>query len=172
MRTLSIVRCTSVTAAVLLLVACQPAAPPDYDAMYKPIADAEVAAWNTGDVAALDAVIAPNFKRVSAAFPTTETLDAFKKAITDLRTGYPDTKLAIDETHSTKDVSVSRWTFTGTNTGPGTAPPTGKAVKLSGLTQVKYEGGKAVEEVVYFDTADWYTQLGFTMVPPKAKAGK
>ena len=172
MTIVSMLRRTTGAVTVLLGTACQTAVPPDYAAQHKPAVDAEVAAWNTGNVDGLDAVMSTSVRRVAAGFPTTETIADFKKTVTDFRTAYPDAKLVIDEIHSMDGVSVSRWTFTGTNTGPGTAPPTGKSVKVSGLTQVKYEGGKVVEEVVDFDTADWYTQLGFTMTPPKAKASK
>ena len=69
-----------------------------------------------------------------------------------------------------KDLSFHLWTFTGTNSGPGAMPPTGKSVKLSGATRVRYQDGKIVEELVFFDVLDWQTQLGFTLTPPASGA--
>ncbi len=58
--------------------------------------------------------------------------------------------------------------FASPNTGPGAAPPTGKSVKLSGSTFIRYQEGKIAEEIVYFDVLDWQMQLGYTMTPPAA----
>jgi predicted ester cyclase len=86
--------------------------------------------------------------------------------MTDLRLSYPDGLVVLDESHFMKDLSFHLWTFTGTNTGPGAAPPTGKSVKLTDSTLVRYQDGKIAEEVVYFDMLDWQTQLGYTLTPP------
>ncbi len=44
---------------------------------------------------------------------------------------------------------------TGTNTGPGENPPTGKAIDLTGLTTISMEDGKIVEEYVRLDLLTW-----------------
>ena len=69
-----------------------------------------------------------------------------------------------------KDMSFHLWTFAGTNTGPGATPPTGKSVKLSGATRLRFQDGKIVEELVFFDALDWQNQLGFTSMPPASAA--
>jgi predicted ester cyclase len=158
---------------VLLLAACKAPAPPDYAAQYQPVVDGFLAGWNAGNLDGLDAVVAPTFRRVGAGGTAAEGLEGLKKLMTKLRTAYPDMKVAIDEIHFMQGVSFNRWTFTGTNTGPGDQPPTGKSVKLSGLTLLRYEGNKIVEEIAYFDALDWYQQLGLTVAKAvKARPAK
>lgn len=85
-----------------------------------------------------------------------------------LRTAYPDAKVVLDENYRMQDRSFLLWTFTGTNTGPGAAPPTDKSVMLTDATFMRYQDGKIAEERVYFDVLDWHMQLGYTMTPPAA----
>jgi steroid delta-isomerase-like uncharacterized protein len=155
--------------AVLALVACAAPPPPDYAAQHKPALDTFVAAWNGAGLDTLDAVVAPDFKRHAPSMDA-EGLDGIKKLMTELRTAYPDAKVVVDESHFTKDVSFALWTFTGTNTGPGALPPTGKSVKLSGASLARFQDGKIAEELVFFDQLDWQMQLGYTLTPP-ADAG-
>ena len=107
-------------------------------------------------------------KRQSPGRLSSDGLDALKKVMTDLRTAYPDAKVVLEENYHMQDRSFLLWTFTGTNTGPGAAPPTGKSVMLTGATFMRYQDGKIAEERVYFDVLDWQMQLGYTMIPPAA----
>ena len=159
-----------VAVGLLALAACAPPAPPDYAARYQPIVDAYVAGWNTGNLDGLDAVLAPNFHRRSAGGLNSDDLAGMKKAMTDFRASFPDLKVVIDEGHFLQDTSFVLWTATGTNTGPGATPPTGKSIKVSGASLGRYNDGKMVEELVYFDALDMQQQLGFTLAPP-ASAG-
>jgi len=68
--------------------------------------------------------------------------------------------------NQSKDRAFVRWTFTGTNTGPGDAPPSNKAVKVRGSTILEYKNGMIAFEDVYFDALDWNMQLGATLTPP------
>lgn len=155
-----------VAISLLALAACAAPAPPDYAAQHKPAVDAFMAGWNDGNLDGLDAAVAENFQRHSPGGMTSDGLAAFKAVVTDLRTSYPDAKVVLDESHFMENVSFHLWTFTGTNTGPGAMPPTGKHVTNSGATLIRYRDGKIAEEVVYFDVLGWQTQLGFTLAPP------
>jgi len=151
--------------------ACQPAAPatPDYAAIQQPVLDAFLVGWNTGNMDGMDAVLAPNMmRRSSGAGLEANTREEQLAVMAQLRTTYPDAKVVADETIHLPNAAVVRWTFTGTNTGPGDIPPTGKSVKISGMTLLRFADGKVSEELVYFDGGDWMTQLGYTMVPPAA----
>jgi len=68
--------------------------------------------------------------------------------------------------------SFTKWTFTGTNTGPSAHPATGKPVKVSGVSFARYEGGKLIEELVYFDALEFLSQLGLIEPPKLAAAGQ
>ena len=155
-------------AAFLLTIAgCATPAPPDYAAQYQPAIDAYIGGWNGSNLDGLSAGIADNVHRSSSAGFNADSLEGLKKVMTDLRTGFPDAKVVLDESYFMKGLSFHLWTFTGTNTGPGAVPATGKATKVSGATLIRYNAdNKIVEEIVYFDAADWYTQLGYTITPP------
>jgi len=151
---------------LLSLAGCAAPAPPDYAAQYQPAMDAYIAGWNEGNLDGLDATMTADLKRRSSGGMSADGIAAQKKVMIDLRTAYPDTKVVLDESHFMQDRSFHLWTFTGTNTGPGATPPTGKSVKLSGATFVRYQDGKIAEELVYFDVLDWQLQLGYTLTPP------
>ena len=155
-----------VVAGLLALTGCAAPAPPDYAAQHQPAVDAYVAAWSGADLGGLDAAMTADVKRQSPGGLSSDGLDALKKVMTDLRTSYPDTKVVLDENYHMQDRSFHLWTFTGTNTGPGAALPTGKSVKLTGATFMRYQDGKIAEERVYFDALDWQLQLGYTLTPP------
>jgi predicted ester cyclase len=73
--------------------------------------------------------------------------------------------VTIDEIHYQEGRSFAKWTFTGTNTGSGDFPPTGKSVAFKGSSFGHYSGGKLVEEHVYFDGFDMMSQLGLVPDP-------
>jgi steroid delta-isomerase-like uncharacterized protein len=148
--------------AVLALAGCAAPTLPDYAVQYKPALDAFMAGWNASNTDGLDAVMAADFQRRSSGGMNADGLPAFKKLMTNLRTSYPDGKVVLDESYFMKDMSFHLWTFTGTNTGPGAMAPTGKSVKVSGMTRLRYQDGKIVEELVYFDALDMQQQLGLS----------
>lgn len=151
----------------ITLIALSACRPPDYAAQYRPLQDAFVAVWNGGKLDALDAIVAPNFKRHGTG-PATEDLAAFKKTVGDYRTMFTDMHVTIDEAYYMEGRAFYLWTFTGTNTGAGpeAQPPTGKSAKISGMSAVRYEGGKIVDEALYYDQLDLNQQLGYTLTPP------
>ncbi len=157
-------------ALALAALACQPAAEPapDYAAMQQPVIDAYLMGWNAGNLDGMDAVLATNFtRRAPGEGMNASNLEEQMAVMNNLRTAYPDAKVVADETIHMPNAAVVRWTFTGTNTGPGDAPPTGKSVTLSGMTLLRFAEGKISEELVYFDAGSWMTQLGYTMTPPE-----
>ena len=98
-------------------------------------------------------------------------LDSLKSFYRGSHAGFPDLKMTFDEVLVSGDNMIVRWTITGTNTGPLRGmPPTGKAVRFSGLAIDRVANGKIVEEWVSFNLLDLLQQLGFTLAPP-APAG-
>lgn len=160
--------------AVVLLVAvmgiaCQAPAPepPDWTAQNGPLLDVYVSVWNSGNLDELDAVMATNFVRTEPGVSGgANSLSEMKEMMATFRSGWPDTNVVIDEAHHMENVSVLLWTFSGTNTGEGAAPPTGRPAEISGISFIRFADGKIVEEHVRYDTASMYEQLGFTLVPP------
>ena len=154
----------------LAVAACQPAAPPapDYAAIQQPAVDAYLAGWSTGNLEGLDAAMKANVMRLSSAGMYADNLDELKAAMTTLRTAYPDAKVVSDEIIHMPNAAVLRWTFTGTNTGPGDQSPTGNAVEIKGLTTITMVDGLITMEYVRFDALSWMEQLGYTLQAPSA----
>ena len=140
--------------------------PPGSDAVKQAAIEAFVEAWNTGDVDKLDASTTENFMRTSPAGMEADSREAMKGVMTALRASYPDAKVVITDTRYGADRAFLNWTFTGTNTGPGDMPPTGKPVQLNGYTVTHFDGDRIAHEEVYFDVLSWMTQLGATLTPP------
>ncbi len=123
-------------------------------------------AWQTGNVDGLEAIFDPKFVRHSDASTSAERIDKLKKVITAFKTAYPDLKLIFSEEFYAENQYAGHWSFTGTNTGPGEIPATGKPVSQWGVNIVHFKEGKIVEEWDAFDNAPLLEQLGFTITPP------
>ena len=124
--------------------------------------------WNKGNLALIDELYTPDFVRHNVAVSEDiEGLEAFKAYVAAVRTTYPDFTVTTDQQIIMDDLRVSRWTVNCTNTGPSDQlPPTGKKVKVSGASIIRYEVGKIAEEWVYWNQATVLTQLGYTITPP------
>lgn len=153
---------------LLIAIGCKQ---PDTSKPPKPIIDAYVEVWNTGDLGALDAITDPQFElRISPKLTAIIGRDALKKAITDTRTAFPDFHVAIEqEIYSGDKVLVARWTISGTNTGPGHFPPTGKHAMADGFSVIHFANGKITGEWIAYNDLDWLKQLGFTIMPPEVQ---
>jgi steroid delta-isomerase-like uncharacterized protein len=132
----------------------------------KSLADKFVEAWNGGDLGELDAVVDPNFTRHASQTPDVNGIVELKKIILGFRTAYPDLKIVIEDDLYSENKYAGRWILTGTNTGSGELPPTGKSVKIWGVSVLHYANGKITEEWVAFDNQSLMEQLGFTTTPP------
>jgi len=135
--------------------------------MYEATVQRWLDAWSGGDLEDLDAIVAPDFVRFA---PTslnqvTHSLAEIKQVIIGYRTAFPDARIALGEIVCQDDRAFYRWTQTGTNTGPGDFPPTGKAMNVTGVCFAKFRDGRMIEESGYFDVLDFMIQLGIMMTP-------
>jgi steroid delta-isomerase-like uncharacterized protein len=129
-------------------------------------------AFNTGDVSAIDSVIAPDAVDHSV-LPGTEgtTAEQLKQYVAMARVGFPDLRITVDEQLAAADHVVFMSTFRGTHTGEfmGIAP-TGRAVEVEAIDVVRFEDGRAVEHWGLGNDLKMMQQLG--VVPmPDAPAG-
>jgi hypothetical protein len=76
----------------------------------------------------------------------------------------------VSRTIAAESVVVSEWVFTGTNTGPLTAPvfgqdmePTGRTIRLRGVSVLDVEDGLVQRETIYMDLATLFVELGVTL---------
>jgi len=132
----------------------------------KPILDRGVAVWNNENLVEVDALWDSNVVRTANLLPEVKGIDGIKKVITAFRTAYPDLKLTIDEEIYAENKVTIRWLLTGTNTGEGEMPPTGKQINIWGISIVHFANGKLTREFVAFDNQAIMDQLGYSMMPP------
>jgi steroid delta-isomerase-like uncharacterized protein len=137
-----------------------------------------LAVFNEGNLALIDEICDPEYVRHDRGLPEDVVgLEAFKNYITSLRTTYPDFKVTIDDLIVKGDKIVTRWTLTGTNTGPlqtpmGELPPTGKKMSVPGAEIVIVANGKITETWIFYNQLYFYQQLGFTLTPPQPEEKK
>jgi predicted ester cyclase len=135
-------------AALVIFSGCQQQQ--DHSKELKPILDRGVAVWNSGNIEEVDEIWAPSAIRSANQLPDVEGIDGIK---------------AIDEEVYSENKAIIRWTFSGTNTGEGEMPPTGKQINIWGISILHFENGKLTREYVSFDNQPLLEQLGFTLTP-------
>lgn len=150
--------------AAFIMTGCQPK--PDPAITLQPPLDKYVDIWNGADAKGLESILDAHFVRHSNLLPDVEGIEGMKKVIAGFRTAYPDVKITLNDRLFSENKSAARWTFTGTNTGPGEMAPTGKAVKVWGTSIIHFANGKMTEEWVAFDNHAFMEQLGLVMTPP------
>lgn len=122
---------------------------------------------NGGDLSLVDEIFSPQYVIHESDGVEVAGIEAVKENFTALRAWFPDFHMSFDELIIKGDKVVTRWTATGTNTGPiGDLPPTGKKIKLSGVNIANMVDGKISEEWEYYNQALMMAQLGFTITPP------
>jgi len=103
------------------------------------------------------APLPPGFKSVA---------EGLKQLISEMRTGFPDLGVAVNDLVSQGDKVWTRVTFTGTHKGSFmNIPPTGKRVSFEAMDIVRFSGGKAVEHWGVTDNMGLFTQLGAIPAP-------
>lgn len=138
----------------------------------KAFIDRDLEIWNEGNLAVVDELYDPDIIYHDCGQPEDIVgLDAFKDYVTLLRVSYPDFNVTIDELIVKGDKIVSRWTVTGTNTGPlSELPPTDKKMRVPGVDIIRLVNGKVAEDWAFYNQLDGYLQLGFTLTPPQPPA--
>ena len=137
------------------------------------VAAANVAALNAHDAVRLretyadDAVLeAPGPVRLEGADQATEYTMNWLRA-------FPDARQTIANEFSAGEWVVQEFTMAGTHTGTlespdGDIPPTNRRAQGRGVQIQRIAGGKIVEERVYFDQLEIFTQLGLMPEPAAA----
>ena len=120
-----------------------------------------------GDLTLVDKLFTPDFTlHFVGIFPPIVGPEAVKQWVTSVRTAFPDLNVKIDETIIKGDRIIELYTLTGTTTGPGQWPPTGKKIVIKGVSIGRIVDGKFAESLFYYNFAALLTQLGFTITPP------
>ena len=117
--------------------------------------------WHEGNIAAVDAFLAPHYRRYLSPAAAPLTLDGQRQRLTGFRAAFPDIQLTIEDMFAEGDRVAFRSTMRGTHQGvfQGIAP-TGKQVTVSLIDVVRVEHGKLVEHWGGPDLWDLLQQLG------------
>jgi steroid delta-isomerase-like uncharacterized protein len=130
--------------------------------------------WNQGKIEVVDETLADNFVHHDPTAPERRNRDDYKQWIAESRMAFPDLQITVDDELVDGEQIVTRWTVRGTHQGnlvqpTGTIPPTGRQIKVTGITIARYANGKLVEDWQEGDTLGLMMQLG--ILPAPAQAG-
>lgn len=125
-------------------------------------------AFNKGNLAVLDEIIAEDYVSYDPAFPEPiRGREGLRELIQSYRTGMADLHVHVDDQIAEGDKVVTRWTATGRHAGDMLGvPATGRPLKIAGITIERFEDGLIVEDWVAWDALGLMRQLG--VVPEMA----
>ena len=125
--------------------------------------------FSSGNLEALQEVIAPDLVDHNAAPGQAPGIEGTRQVLGMLRAAFPDLRLTPEDLIAEGDRVVARLMVTGTHQGEFQGlPPTGKQVTMSGIEIVRLAGGKAVERWGEFDILGLLQQLGAVPAPGAA----
>ncbi len=136
----------------------------------KAVARAVFDAFNGGDPAELDDVVAPHAIDHDPYNPFAEEgREGLKKIIAMYRTAFPDLRFTIEDQIAEGDRVVTRWVGRGTHEGDLMgASATGKTTEIGGVGIDRIDNGQVVEAWGYWDALGMFQQLGLTGEPAAA----
>lgn len=124
-----------------------------------------VTVWNEGNYAKLPDVVTEDVALYDPGAPEGEIhgRDALEGFLQELRRGFPDLHVTINEMVATEAGVMAEWTATGTHKGEFNGiPPTQREVEFQGMDNIMITDGKVKEHRVYYDSREMQTQLGLT----------
>lgn len=127
--------------------------------------DAWSAAWDHGDVDALDGLLSRHYRRHTRSATDGQTRAEFKATITTARMAFPDLTTVVEDIVEEGDRLAVRWRSVGTHTGHFLGvPPTKKNVTVTGATFARFDGDTITEEWVTWDPRELLSALGIIAV--------
>jgi|SRR5208282_2090614 len=90
----------------------------------------------------------------------------------EIRRAFPDTDVVVEDAFGVDDKVVVRWSATMTHTGEGMGAPTGKPVKITGMTIAYIVNGKIVKGWDNWDKLGMLEQIGAYSAPGAAILAK
>lgn len=121
------------------------------------------AAWDEGNVDALDGIMGDSFTRSTQGSATSLDVNGLKDSILATRTGFPDLKTTIEHLVEEGDRLAIFWTSTGTHDAElFGVPPTHREVSTFGANFCRIENGRIVQEQVTWDPRHLLSALGIT----------
>ena len=135
------------------------------DERRKLIAETWEAAWDRGEVEALDRLLSPEYRRRSRPAEEGQDLTAFKASIIATRSAFPDLVTTIDQIVVDGESAAVRWHSKGRHDhGFLGVPATHREVEVHGATFARFEGDRIVEEFNTWDPRALLSALGIISV--------
>lgn len=128
----------------------------------KSIARRFMQAWNAGGEDILDILAAPEITVSYSHFPEpVQGPRQFKEILRQTHTSFPDLQISVQEVIGEQDQVVVFWSYQGTHQHGDVfgIPPTGKSVRVSGITRLRIAEGKVIEESGVVDNFSLMQQL-------------
>ncbi len=137
----------------------------------KRLVDSVIQLWNTGSPEVARELYSDEARRFDPNQPDpARGSQEIASYVAEVRSGYPDFELQINDKVFEDNRLVTHWTCTGTHKGDFQGiPATEKRINISGLALARIEHGKVTEERVYFDRLAMLEQLGVAPEVGQAK---
>jgi steroid delta-isomerase-like uncharacterized protein len=122
---------------------------------------------NSGELDSVASIFAPSYR---LHYPDIDTQAVGPETIRGLvaayREAFPDLQFTVEDLVSSADTVVVRWTASGTNRGSLLgAPATGRFAKWTGMSVLRMQGGRIVEDWVENDRLGMLQQIGLAAAP-------
>jgi steroid delta-isomerase-like uncharacterized protein len=117
--------------------------------------------WQKASPIAMDELLAPDFSFNYPPPGVEPNRETYKQGVNSFHVGLPDIQFTTEAMVAEGNKVAVHWTGRGTHKGEfwGVAP-TGKQVTMGGISIIRIEGGKIVEEWGYMDMMGLMQQLG------------
>jgi len=126
-------------------------------------------AYNRGNLALLDQLLAPNYVDQKAPPGTPSGPQGIAGIITMFRQAFPDLHFTIEDQIAEGDEVATRYTFRGTQQGALMGiPASGKSVAISGISIYRITDGKMDQAWVEYDMLGLLQQIGAVPAPSPA----
>lgn len=125
------------------------------------VRDTWCAAWDHGQLDALDTVLAEDYVRYSPANAQPLSRQEYKEQIREVRTAFPDLTTTVDALLLDGDQGAMFWHSVGTFSAPlHDVPPTGTVVTTHGSNVLTFRDGKIIREEVTWDASELLADVG------------
>jgi steroid delta-isomerase-like uncharacterized protein len=124
-------------------------------------------AWEQGDLALLDELLAPDYVNHTPATPDLPTdPEGVKGVVSMFRGGIPDLKVVIEDMIAEGDKVATRYTLEGTHEGElFGVPPTGQRLSIKSMTVERVSEGKIRDHWRVTESLEMMQQLGVVPEP-------
>jgi predicted ester cyclase len=122
--------------------------------------------WHKVDMNVVDEIVADNYVRHLPGGQKARGREGYKEHIKGFMKPFPDLRWNMDIMISKGDYVVVYYSASGTHTGEGMGPPTGKKITSTFIVIHRLAGGKMVECWLEADSLSFMQQLGYELKPP------